>query len=197
MRPLYTDPMEWLKVWHDEAKAKSLPEPNAMTLATLSLKGTPSARIVLMKDCNSSGVTFFTNYESRKGQELAANPNVALIFFWPTLERQVRVEGPVTKVERHVSEQYFATRGRESQIGAWASQQSRHIASPEQLRQQFDTYAAEFADKPIPCPPHWGGYLVTPLAVEFWLGKPGRLHDRYVFQRASAQVPWQIAMLSP
>lgn len=192
-----TDPLAWLVQWYEEAKSRQLPEPNAMTLATVSAEGRPSARIVLMKDADEHGVTFFTNYNSRKGHELDQNPNVALIFFWATLERQIRVEGTVIKVPRAVSEAYFATRARISQLGAWTSQQSQEIPSSEALKQEFLEVEKRFKDQVVPCPPHWGGFLVQPTSLEFWIGKPGRLHERHVFKRATLQASWVQSLLSP
>ena len=197
MSPLFNDPFEWLTNWHAEARSQGLPEPNAMTLSTVSPEGIPSARIVLMKDCSASGITFYTNYLSRKGQELSGNPHVALTFFWPTLERQIRVEGQAAKVSRLVSERYFSSRPRESQLGAWASEQSHEIASSDVLSKRFDAMAEKYGDQPIPCPPHWGGYIVTPAKIEFWIGKPGRLHERQLFYRKTSNETWQRMMLSP
>ncbi|BDB25088.1 pyridoxine/pyridoxamine 5'-phosphate oxidase [Cupriavidus sp. TA19] len=189
------DPMSQFKRWFDEAVTAKLPEPNAMTLATVGADGQPSARIVLLKGIDDRGFTFFTNYESRKGLDLAANPRAALLFHWVQLERQVRVEGIVEKVAEDESDAYFASRPLGSRVGAWASEQSREVPGRDVLEQRELEYRSKFGDNP-PRPPHWGGYRLVPTALEFWQGRPSRLHDRIVF-RVQPGGAWQIVRLSP
>ncbi|QEZ47448.1 pyridoxamine 5'-phosphate oxidase [Cupriavidus oxalaticus] len=189
------DPMSQFKRWFDEAVTAKLPEPNAMTLATVGADGQPSARIVLLKGIDDRGFTFFTNYESRKGLDLAANPRAALLFHWVQLERQVRVEGIVEKVADDESDAYFASRPLGSRVGAWASEQSREVPGRDVLEQRELEYRSKFGDNP-PRPPHWGGYRLVPTAMEFWQGRPSRLHDRIVF-RVQPGGAWQIVRLSP
>jgi pyridoxamine 5'-phosphate oxidase len=192
------DAIEQFSVWFTEAKAAGLREPNAMTLATADATGAPSARIVLLKDFDPRGFTFYTNYESRKGQELAANPRASLVFFWDQIERQVRIDGMVEKVSREESQAYFDIRPRNARVGAWASQQSETLASREELEsreKQLDTqFRAQFGDA-VPLPDHWGGYRVIPTAIEFWQGRPSRLHDRLRYTRIEGA--WKIERLSP
>lgn len=189
------DPMSQFKRWFDEAVTAKLPEPNAMTLATVGADGQPSARIVLLKGIDDRGFTFFTNYESRKGLDLAANPRAALLFHWVQLERQVRVEGLVEKVADDESDAYFASRPLGSRVGAWASEQSREVPGRDVLEQRELEYRSKFGDNP-PRPPHWGGYRLVPTAMEFWQGRPSRLHDRIAY-RVQPGGAWQIVRLSP
>ncbi|MCC7245943.1 MAG: pyridoxamine 5'-phosphate oxidase [Saprospiraceae bacterium] len=174
-----SDPLRQFEHWFQEAVDSQLPEPNAMTLATATTSGLPSARIVLLKGLDDKGFVFFTNYESRKGDEMADNPHAALLFFWIELQRQVRIEGRIEKVSAAESEAYFQSRPKDSQIGAWASPQSRVIASREQLETKQDALTREYADAAVlPCPPFWGGYRLVPEKMEYWQGRPNRLHDR-------------------
>ncbi len=189
------DPIAQFKRWFDEAVTAKLPEPNAMTLATVGADGQPSARIVLLKGMDDKGFTFFTNYESRKGLDLAANPRAALLFHWVQLERQVRVEGRVEKVDDDESDAYYASRPLGSRLGAWASEQSREVPGRDVLEQRESEYRAKFGESP-PRPAHWGGYRVVPTALEFWQGRPSRLHDRIVY-RLDAADGWKIVRLSP
>jgi len=179
--------------WFDAAVAARVPEPTAMTLATVA-DGQPSARIVLLKAVDAAGFVFFTNYDSRKGRELAAAPRAALLFFWPELERQVRIEGDVAKVSAPESDAYFASRPRASQIGAWASPQSRAIADRTVLERSYAEEEARYAEG-VPRPPHWGGYRLRPLTLEFWQGRPSRLHDRIVYRREGDT--WHVQRLAP
>ena len=179
--------------WFDAAVAARVPEPTAMTLATVA-DGQPSARIVLLKAVDAAGFVFFTNYDSRKGRELAAAPRAALLFFWPELERQVRIEGDVAKVSAPESDAYFASRPHASQIGAWASPQSRAIADRTVLERSYAEEEARYAEG-VPRPPHWGGYRLRPLTLEFWQGRPSRLHDRIVYRRQGDT--WHVQRLAP
>ena len=188
------DPMKQFGVWMVEAIHAQVPEPTAMSLATADAKGGPSARIVLLKGVDPRGFVFFTNYESRKGRDLAANPRAGLTFLWKELERQVRIEGSVEKVTPAESAAYFATRPLGSRIGAWASPQSEVIASRAWLEGRWDELAKLHGENP-PLPPHWGGYRVMPHYLEFWQGRRSRLHDRVAYTRSGSQ--WKIARLAP
>jgi pyridoxamine 5'-phosphate oxidase len=190
------NPIRQFDKWFQDAVAAKLPEPTAMTLATASKDGVPSARIVLLKECNEQGFAFYTNYQSQKGLELAGNPRAALVFHWVTLERQVRVTGSVTKVSREESEKYFHARPRLSQMGAWASHQSQTLANREELENRLAQVTANYQNKEIPLPPYWGGYRVTPVTIEFWQGRPNRLHDRFRYSR-SPDNSWRVERLSP
>jgi pyridoxamine 5'-phosphate oxidase len=190
------DPFRQFDKWFQQAIDAKLPEPNAMTLATVDSRGRPSARIVLIKGVDERGFVFFTNYESRKGRELSANPHASLLFHWIELERQVRIEGRVVKTEADQSDAYFASRPLGSRIGAWASNQSQVIESRSQLEVREREISLQYGDDP-PRPPHWGGYRLVPDAIEFWQGRPSRLHDRLLFTRADESGNWQIARLSP
>lgn len=189
------DPLKQFARWFDDAVAADEEEPNAMILATSTPDGRPSARVVLLKSVDAGGFVFFSNRESRKGSELTANPFAALVFFWPTLERQVRVEGAVHEVSRDESRSYFESRPRESRIGAWASDQSRVIDSREALEESYARRALEFGDGAIPLPGHWGGFRLMPDRMEFWQGRPNRLHDRIEFVLEGTA--WAVRRLSP
>jgi pyridoxamine 5'-phosphate oxidase len=188
------DPIEQFRIWMNEAFHAELPEPTAMTLATVGGNGRPSARIVLLKGCDAGGFVFYTNYQSRKGEELAANEWASLVFFWKELERQVRIEGTVEKVSAAESDAYFATRPLGSRHGAWASPQSAEIPSRDWLEAQWHGAEASHGDDPSR-PPHWGGYRVVPVAIEFWQGRKSRLHDRIVYRREDDG--WRIVRLAP
>lgn len=181
--------------WWKEAIAAEIDEVNAMTLATVAADGRPSARIVLLKGYTEEGFVFFTNYFSRKGSEISGNAVVALLFFWKELERQIRVEGTVKLVSADESDDYFSSRPNESQLGAWASPQSKEIESRKQLEMQFHQAKEKFKGAAIPRPPHWGGYRVVPEKIEFWQGRPGRLHDRILYTRMNDL--WKISRLAP
>jgi pyridoxamine 5'-phosphate oxidase len=183
--------------WFDEAVAADVPEPSAMTLATVAADGRPAARIVLLKGVDPAGFVFYTNYASRKGRELAECAHAALLFFWAELERQVRIEGVVARVDAAESDAYFASRPRLSRIGAWASPQSEMIADRAWLEASFARFAARHPDpgEDVPRPPHWGGYRVAPDALEFWQGRASRLHDRIAYLRDGQG--WRIVRLAP
>jgi pyridoxamine 5'-phosphate oxidase len=188
--------LEQFQNWFADAVAAGLPEPNAMVVATSDAEGHPSVRTVLLKGVDDRGLVFFTNYHSRKGSQLAANPYAGLLFPWHPLTRQVAVTGPVEQVDRAETEAYFATRPRESQLGAWASPQSQVVASRAELDEILARTEARFAgDDTIPAPPHWGGFRVRPDTVEFWQGREGRLHDRLRY-RATAE-NWVVERLAP
>lgn len=193
---LHRDPVRQFDVWFKQALAANLPEPTAMTLATASRDGTPSARIVLLKGYDDRGFTFFTNYESAKGKELLENPRAALVFFWPELKHQIRISGTVSKVAREESETYFRLRPIGSRIGAWASRQSQVLRNREELDQRVAELTRQYEGKDVPLPPHWGGYRLAPETFEFWQGRESRLHDRFRYQRVSER-EWKIERLSP
>jgi len=190
-----SNPIDQFSEWWNEAVNSQIEEVNAMTLATATPGGFPSARIVLLKGFNQDGFKFYTNYQSHKARELAENPVAALIFFWKELERQVRIEGMVEKLSEEDSEAYFRTRPVASQIGAWASPQSTPIAGRNILEENVLKYKAQFGEQNIPKPPHWGGYIVKPMTVEFWQGRRSRLHDRIQYTRKDAD--WRIERIAP
>jgi len=190
-----SDPFEQFKIWFAEAVTAKPPEPNAMVVSTVSASGTPSSRVVLLKKFDQHGFVFFTNYESHKGQELDKNSKVALLFYWGELERQVRIEGLVSKTSREQSEEYFQKRPRASQLGASCSPQSKVITRAE-LVAAYETLANKYPDgNPIPCPQHWGGYIVKPNRFEFWQGRESRLHDRIEYRLEKNN--WSLQRLAP
>lgn len=188
------DPIEQFRRWFDDCRRAEVPEPNAMTLCTVGPDGRPSGRMVLLKAFDHNGFTFFTNFESRKARDLSANPYAGLVFWWPVLERQVRIEGTTEQVDGGSADDYFATRPRESQLGAWASSQSRPIRSRVQLEARFRAFEEQFPES-VPRPAHWGGYRLKPDRIEFWQGRAGRLHDRLQYSRSGDQ--WHIERLAP
>lgn len=192
----HPNPFEQFKIWFDQALFAQLPEPNAMTIATATTNGKPSARMVLLKDYDERGFVFYTNYESNKGQQLVENPWGAIAFWWAELERQVRIEGRVEKVSPAESEAYFHSRPKASQLGAWASNQSQVIDSREVLERRLQQLKEEYENKEVPRPPNWGGFRLIPTEIEFWQGRPSRLHDRLLYQR-SEDGSWRIQRLSP
>jgi len=193
---LDSNPFMQFDKWFQQALAAGLPEPNAMTLATATLDGKPSARVVLLKGFDEEGFLFFTNYESQKGRELAANPQAALVCYWTELERQVRIVGQVSRVSAEESEAYFQSRPLGSQLGAWASQQSEVVGGRKILEDRLERLTQEYQTKPVPLPPYWGGYRVAPETIEFWQGRPNRLHDRLRYTLQSGN-QWLIERLSP
>ncbi len=192
---LADDPFVQFGRWFDQALAAELPEPNAMTLASASTDGRPSARVVLLKGVDARGFCFYTNYAGRKAREIETNPHAALVFFWPQLERQIRIEGRVERVAAAESDAYFASRPRGSQIGALASPQSQPIAGREALEAQYAVLEAQYAGRDVLRPDGWGGYRVAPEVVEFWQGRPSRLHDRLRYRRDGEA--WVIERLAP
>jgi pyridoxamine 5'-phosphate oxidase len=190
------DPIRQFQVWFDEALKSEIIDVNAMSLATATPGGEPSVRTVLLKGLDAGGFVFYTQYDSDKGRDLALNPRASLLFYWAELERQVRITGHVTKVPRAVSEAYFATRPVESQWAAWAARQSSEIATRDDLERQFQDIKQRFAGQTVPCPPDWGGYRVDPERIEFWQGRPGRLHDRLLYTR-QLDATWTRVRLAP
>jgi pyridoxamine 5'-phosphate oxidase len=190
-----TDPIDQFADWWHEAVKSQIEDVNAMTLATSTRDGFPSARIVLLKGFSYEGFKFFTNYLSRKGRELEENPYAALVFFWKELERQIRIEGAVEKLSKEDSEFYFKTRPVGSKIGAWASPQSTPIAGRHVIEENEIKYKAQFTEEDIPKPPYWGGYIVKPLKIEFWQGRRSRLHDRILYTKQNSN--WKIERIAP
>ena len=195
VRDVSHSPIEQFQIWFDEAVSSQLLEPNALLLSTVSNEGKPSARIVLLKGLDN-GFKFYTNYLSRKGTELIENSNACITFFWAELERQVRIEGLMEKVSAEESDEYFQSRPRGSQIGAWTSNQSMVIENREILEDREKYLITKFGDNLIPRPPHWGGYRLVPTYIEFWQGRPSRLHDRIAYT-SSENGEWKIERLSP
>ncbi|MEM9545050.1 MAG: pyridoxamine 5'-phosphate oxidase [Bacteroidota bacterium] len=191
-----SDAIKQFEIWFQEAKEADILEPNAMALSTLGLDGTPQSRIVLLKGLEEEGFIFYTNYESDKGKEIAKNPNASLLFLWKSIQRQVRVSGTIEKVSREKSERYFHSRPKGSQVGAWVSPQSRVISDKEKLHKRKKELLKQYKDEDkLPLPDFWGGYILIPTKIEFWQGRPNRLHDRLRYTREEKD--WKIERIAP
>lgn len=193
---IHADPFVQFRKWFSEALTAAIDDVNAMILSTVDEANKPHARVVLLKGFEHGQFTFFTNYLSHKGRQMTANPNVCLVFFWKELQRQVRIEGTVDRLDEEESARYFASRPVDSRLGAWTSQQSEVLGSREELESRFAEYKTRFADGAIPKPPHWGGYALTPTLIEFWQGRQNRLHDRFCFS-LQANGEWCCQRLNP
>lgn len=192
---LLPDPLAQFALWYEEAQHSTVALPHAMVLATADAQGRPSARMVLLKECDQRGFVFYTNSNSHKGRDLSQNPRAALVFHWEPLRKQVRVEGAVERVSSEEADAYFATRPRGSQLGAWASPQSESIPDRTALERETDQLEAHYAERDVPRPPHWNGYRVCPDTLEFWVDRASRLHDRFEYRRSPQG--WQIRQLAP
>jgi len=191
------NPLKQFGVWMAEAIHAQVPEPTAMSLATVNAQGRPSSRIVLLKGLDPAGFVFYTNYQSRKGRQLVDHPKAAMLFHWKSLRRQVRLEGPVSQTTPEEADAYFDTRARGSQIGAWASDQSKPLESRFALEKRVAEFGARYLVGKVPRPPHWSGFRLQPLLIEFWQDQPFRLHDRLEYRRPSAEAPWSTRTLYP
>ncbi len=189
------DPVLQFEKWFKEAVDAHVNEPNAMTVSTATKEGKPSSRILLLRNFDENGFIFYTNYTSRKGIEIMNNPNCSLLFFWPELERQVRIEGVLQKQTAAESDLYFQTRPRGSKLGAWTSEQSKIIKSRDVLDQEYEKLSVKYPGEDIPRPPYWGGFVLKPVSIEFWQGRPSRLHDRILYTRGNSN--WKIERLAP
>lgn len=194
---LPVDPFDLFKAWLQDAIEAGILEPNAMALSTVDAQGSPDVRIVLLKDIVDRGIRFFTNYESEKGRQLTNQPQASVAFWWDKLERQVRIKGTVERIPEEDSLAYFQSRPRESQIGAWASAQSTQVSGRSELEESFEAMRNRFSDKEIPLPPFWGGFQITITSIEFWQGRPNRLHDRIRYTFQSAPNNWSFKRLAP
>ena len=195
--PFTDDPFELFNQWYDDASKSEINDPNAMSLATVGENSMPSVRIVLLKSHNRNGFVFYTNLKSRKGTELSENPHAAIAFHWKTIRRQVRIEGSTEPVTKNEADEYFQSRARISQIGAWASQQSQPLDSREQLLNSVKSLEKKYENVSIPRPPHWGGLRLRPKRIEFWHDGEFRLHDRFIFEKATNTEGWEITRLNP
>lgn len=190
-----SNPIVQFDLWMKEALNADIPEPHAMNVSTVSKEGKPSSRIVLLRNFSENGFVFYTNYNSKKGNDISENNCAAINFFWPQLERQIRIEGKLQKVDSKISDEYFASRPHDSQIGAWASNQSEVLKNRQELEEKFEALEKKFAGINVPRPEHWGGYCLVPDSIEFWQGRPSRIHDRIKF--TSVNNEWKIERLSP
>ena len=190
-----TDPFHLFDRWYADARESEINDSSAMALATADARGRPSVRMVLLKGHGSDGFIFYTNFEGRKAQELLANPHAALLFHWKSLRRQVRIEGPVETVDDAIADAYFATRSRDSQLGAWASDQSRPLASRDLFMERYEEVSRRYEGAEVPRPPHWSGFRVVPSRIEFWLDREHRLHERRLFEQTEAG--WSEGLLYP
>ena len=195
-RDLSADPLESFGAWYERAE-REVPLADAICLATVDAAGMPDARMVLLKGFGPEGFRFFTNEASAKGDQLEAMPNAALVVYWRELDRQVRIRGPVERVGAEEADEYFASRARESQIGAWASPQSRPLGARDELDREIERVGERFEGSPVERPPHWGGYRVVPLSIELWQGQVARLHDRFRYERSAPGEPWTLTRLAP
>jgi pyridoxamine 5'-phosphate oxidase len=189
------NPILQFDFWIKEALDADIPEPHAMNVSTVSKEGKPSSRIVLIRDFSENGFVFYTNYNSKKGSDISENNFAAINFFWPQLERQIRIEGKLQKVDSKISDEYFASRPYDSQLGAWASNQSEVLKNREELEERFSELEKQFAGKTVPRPEHWGGYVLAHSSIEFWQGRPSRIHDRIKYSLVNNE--WKIERLSP
>lgn len=194
-KDVHKNPITQFSKWFTEAVDSKVNEPNAMTVCTATKDGKPSGRIILLRNFDDNGFVFYTNYNSRKGTEIMENPNAALLFFWPELERQIRIEGILSKQSEEGSDLYFNSRPRTSKIGAWTSAQSKVIANRKILDEEYEKLSLKYPGENVPRPEHWGGYLLTPSSVEFWQGRPSRLHDRILYTKVNEE--WKIERLAP
>lgn len=194
---LAASPIEQWHIWYTDAESAGLPEPHAMVIGTIDADGLPDGRVVLARGVDDQGITFFGNYDSAKGSQIAGHPQASAVFPWLALHRQVRVRGVVIRVSDTDSDEYFASRPRESQLGAWASPQSQVISDRGELDSRLVDMTSRFAGHDVPRPPHWGGWLLVPQVFEFWQGRPSRLHDRLVYRRTAADGSWSIVRLAP
>ncbi len=194
---LSASPIEQWHRWYDDAAAADLPEPHAMVIGTVDQEGMPDARVVLARGVDENGITFFGNYDSAKGRQLAEHPQASAVFPWLALHRQVRVRGVVVRLSQTDSDDYFASRPRESQLGAWASPQSQVIPDRQDLDSRLESITGRFEGMDVPRPPNWGGWLLVPSTFEFWQGRPSRLHDRLVYRRVDDTDSWSIVRLAP
>lgn len=192
---VHKNPFTQFSKWFTEAVDAQVLDPNAMTLCTTTKDGKPSARIILLRNFDENGFVFYTNYTSRKGGEIDENPNAALLFFWPELERQVRIEGVLVKQKTEESDKYFQSRPRPSKIGAWTSSQSKVIENRKILDEEYEKFSAKYPGEDVPRPEHWGGYILNPATIEFWQGRPSRLHDRILYTKEKER--WRIVRLAP
>ncbi len=190
------DPFRQFEIWFESAIKAGVPDPHAMVVATVSRAGNPSARVVLLRGFERNGFVFYTNYQSHKGSDLLQNPNVAAVFFWSEIDRQIRIEGQVEKVAPEESDKYFHSRPRESQMSAWASDQSKVVVNRAELDKSFEKYEEQFAGGPVPRPDKWGGFRMIPTTFEFWQGRPNRMHDRILYELNSTG-RWEIKRLAP